>query len=255
MEANFFFFLLIKVVSPIHVSAGRKRGDFRIYLQSPSGTRATLLDARPQDYSSSGYMDWPFMSVHSWGEDPRGTWTLEVHNDAFSKWASDAKFFKWTLELYGTEFDPNSEEYKRAHVEKFNVVREVKEEQHNNNNMEKSLSTSSTTTTTTTTTTATTTPELRGCISKQGECTRNVSDCRTFTHRSVARVFCKCTLQCVEIGTTFDRETFFNMQCKPLKDPEAQKNKERRSFAGKKPTLLDENKTPVYCQFIPFLSR
>ena len=76
------------------------------------GTRSTLLDARPQDYSSSGYIDWPFMTTHSWGENPRGRWILEIHNDAYSKRASDAKFFKWSLELYGLKFDPNSEEYK-----------------------------------------------------------------------------------------------------------------------------------------------
>ena len=233
------------------MSAGRKRGDFRIYLQSPAGTRATLLDARPQDYSSSGYMDWPFMSVHSWGEDPRGTWTLEVHNDAFSKWASDAKFFKWTLELYGTEFDPNSEEYRKSHAEKFNVVREVKEEvQHAVVNVTETTSTMTSTTATTTTTTTTTTPEPRGCISKQGECTTNSSECRTFTHRSVARILCKCTLQCLEIGTTYEPETFFNMQCKPNIVDDVTKGK--RSFSSSK--NLAENKTPVYCQFIPFFS-
>merc|ERR1719245_2414851 len=118
------------VISPIHVTSGRKRGDLRIYLISPQGTRSTLLDARPQDYSSSGYIDWPFMTTHSWGENPRGRWILEIHNDAYSKWASDAKFFRWSLELYGIEFDPNSEEYKMAHQkdineEKFNVVREA----------------------------------------------------------------------------------------------------------------------------------
>ena len=74
------------------------------------GTRSTLLDARPQDYSSSGYIDWPFMTTHSWGENPRGRWILEIHNDAYSN--ADAKFFKWSLELYGLKFDPNSEEYK-----------------------------------------------------------------------------------------------------------------------------------------------
>jgi hypothetical protein len=172
------------------------------------GTRATLLDARPQEYSSSGYMDCPFMSVHSWGEDPRGTWTLEVHNDAFSKWASDAKFFKWTLELYGTELDPNSEEYKKAHAEKFNVVRKVKDELLH-------PSSPTTTATTTTTTTTTTTPEPRGCISKQGDCTRNAFDCRMFTHRSVAQIFCKCTPTCLEIGTIYNPGTQFNLQCKP----------------------------------------
>ena len=225
------------------------------------GTRATLLDARPQDYSSSGYMDWPFMSVHSWGEDPRGTWTLEVHNDAFSKWASDAKFFKWTLELYGTEFDPNSEEYKKAHAEKFNVVREVKDEL-----LHPSSSTTVPTTTTTTAAT-TTTPEPRGCISKQGECTRNALDCRMFTHRSVARIFCKCTLTCLEIGTIYNPGTQFNLQCKPL--AEEMKTQEKRSYgpqqqqpqqqqqptaATQETVTVAENKTPVYCQFIPFLS-
>jgi hypothetical protein len=219
------------------------------------GTRATLLDARPQDYSSSGYMDWPFMSVHSWGEDPRGTWTLEVHNDAFSKWASDAKFFKWTLELYGTEFDPNSEEYKKAHAEKFNVVREVKDELLH-------PSSSTTTATTTTTTTATTTPEPRGCISKQGDCTRNTVDCRMFTHRSVARIFCKCTPTCLEIGTIYNPGTQFNLQCKP-ENIEEMKTQGKRSYGPQQqqPTTtfqetvtVVENKTPVYCQFIPFLS-
>lgn len=109
-------------MSPIHVSAGRKRGDLRIYLTSPQGTRSTLLDARPQDYSSSGYIDWPFMTTHSWGENPRGRWVLEIHNDAYSKWAAGAKFFKWSLELYGLKFDPNSEAQNKT---KFNVVREA----------------------------------------------------------------------------------------------------------------------------------
>ena len=199
-------------------------------------------------------MDWPFMSVHSWGEDPRGIWTLEVHNDAFSKWASDAKFFKWTLELYGTEFDPNSEEYKRAHAEKFNVVREVKEEQHLDVG-QPSTTTTATTTTTTATTTTTTTPELRGCISKQGDCTRNASECRTFSHRSVARIFCKCSVACLEIGTTYnnnnDDETLFNLQCRP----DVRRIQDKRSFSSTKSSIAAEQKTPVYCQFIPFLSR
>ncbi len=95
------------VVVPIYVTAGRKRGDLRIYLQSPSGTRSTLLDARPQDYSSSGFVDWPFMSVHHWGENPTGTWILEVHNDAFSKWASEARFHKWSIELHGIRLGRN----------------------------------------------------------------------------------------------------------------------------------------------------
>ena len=123
--AKISYTLDFQVISPIHVTSGRKRGDLRIYLISPMGTRSTLLDARPQDYSSSGYTDWPFMTTHNWGENPRGRWVLEIHNDAYSKWASDAKFFKWSLELYGIQYDPNSEEYRRAQAEKSNFVREA----------------------------------------------------------------------------------------------------------------------------------
>ena len=99
-------------MSTIFVTAGRKRGDLRIYLDSPSGTRSTLLDNRPQDYSSKGFTFWPFMSTHAWGENPAGVWTLVIHNDATSRWVSDAKYFKWTLKLYGTNDDPNIEEIK-----------------------------------------------------------------------------------------------------------------------------------------------
>ena len=50
------------------------------------------------------------MSVHSWGENPLGKWYLEIYNDAYSNWGSEAKFFRWSLKLYGTTFDPNSDE-------------------------------------------------------------------------------------------------------------------------------------------------
>merc|ERR1712241_339790 len=145
------------VVSPIHVSSGRKRGDLRIYLISPMGTRSTLLDAGPQDYSSSGYIDWPFMTTHNWGENPRGRWVLEIHNDAYSKWASDAKFFKWSLELYGIRYDPNSQEYIEAQAEKNNNVREAPVIPPSIMMMPGFVSNKNTTTTTTSTTTTTTT--------------------------------------------------------------------------------------------------
>jgi len=94
------------VVSPIQVTAGAFRGNLRIYLQSPSGTRAQLLDNRPHDFSGSGFTNWPFMSVHTWGENPSGKWRLEIYNDA--ERGPDAQLFRWSLKLYGTSFDPNS---------------------------------------------------------------------------------------------------------------------------------------------------
>lgn len=57
-----------------------KRGDLKLTLYSPSGTRSTLLPPRPQDYNQNGFHKWPFLSVQSWGEDPRGTWTLTVES-------------------------------------------------------------------------------------------------------------------------------------------------------------------------------
>lgn len=30
-----------------------------------------------------GFIKWPFMTTHTWGEYPRGTWLLEVRNIIF----------------------------------------------------------------------------------------------------------------------------------------------------------------------------
>jgi len=57
-----------------------KRGDLKLTLISPSGTRSVLLPPRPQDYNQNGFHKWPFLSVQTWGEDPRGTWTLIVES-------------------------------------------------------------------------------------------------------------------------------------------------------------------------------
>ncbi|XP_076880973.1 furin (paired basic amino acid cleaving enzyme) a [Brachyhypopomus gauderio] len=77
-----------------------RRGNLAIYLISPQGTRSTLLAPRPHDYSSEGFNDWAFMTTHSWDEDPRGEWTLEIENVAG---ASDyGTLTQFTLVLYGT---------------------------------------------------------------------------------------------------------------------------------------------------------
>jgi hypothetical protein len=41
--------------------------------------RSMILSRRPNDDDSrDGFTKWPFMTTHTWGEDPRGRWTLEV---------------------------------------------------------------------------------------------------------------------------------------------------------------------------------
>lgn len=54
------------------------RGDLSISLESPGGTVSLLLDTRPNDASTAGLKNWTLMTVHCWGEQPRGVWTLQV---------------------------------------------------------------------------------------------------------------------------------------------------------------------------------
>ena len=108
------------VVSPLLLKRKEqfKRGDLRIYLQSPSGTRSTLLENRPKDSSTSGFTNWPFMTTHSWGERPTGKWILEIFNDGNSVLIDEAKFIvHWSLKLYGVNSDPN---FNRQEEETYN---------------------------------------------------------------------------------------------------------------------------------------
>jgi hypothetical protein len=64
----------------LEVSGGsrRERGDIAVHLTSPSGTVSTLLGYREYDDSREGYVNWPFMSVMFWGENPSGEWTFRI---------------------------------------------------------------------------------------------------------------------------------------------------------------------------------
>uniref|UniRef100_A0A8C1GSC3 Furin (paired basic amino acid cleaving enzyme) b n=1 Tax=Cyprinus carpio TaxID=7962 RepID=A0A8C1GSC3_CYPCA len=90
------------------------RGNLAVHLISPLGTRSTLLAPRPQDNSAEGFNDWAFMTTHSWDEDPRGEWTLEIEN-VFSI-ISTGVLSQFTLILYGTgssATDPSISDYTR----------------------------------------------------------------------------------------------------------------------------------------------
>lgn len=56
-----------------------------------AGTRSQLLAKRERDASRSGFRDWAFMSVHTWGERAAGTWLLQIENDG---WAGEAVLFE-----------------------------------------------------------------------------------------------------------------------------------------------------------------
>ena len=57
-----------------------RRGDVSLRLISPMGTPSQSLSTRPKDHTDEGLDDWPFMTVHNWGENPTGTWILEVRH-------------------------------------------------------------------------------------------------------------------------------------------------------------------------------
>lgn len=55
-----------------------RRGDLHINMTSPSGLETMLLSERSGDQSKDGFKNWAFMSVHSWGEKPSGTWKIKI---------------------------------------------------------------------------------------------------------------------------------------------------------------------------------
>lgn len=80
------------------------RGNLRISLISPSGTPTHLLMPRPRDNEEDTFDNWPFMTVHFWGENPRGTWKLIVRNENRRRGPEvlSGVLYSWSLVFYGT---------------------------------------------------------------------------------------------------------------------------------------------------------
>ena len=87
-----------------------KRGDIKLELVSPSGTKSTLLPYRKYDFiNAKGYDSWPFMSLHYWGEDPTGIWTIHVY---FKSSYGYVSVHVNSFELYGTNVIPEAVSHK-----------------------------------------------------------------------------------------------------------------------------------------------
>ncbi|XP_034833385.1 furin-like protease 2 isoform X2 [Maniola hyperantus] len=82
------------------------RGNLRILITSPMQTTSTLLFERPRDVISSNFDDWPFLSVHFWGERAEGRWTLQIVNAGNRHVNQPGILKKWQLIFYGTATDP-----------------------------------------------------------------------------------------------------------------------------------------------------
>lgn len=82
------------------------RGNLRILLTSPMGTVSTLLFERPRDVVKSNFDDWPFLSVHFWGEKAEGRWRLQIINGGKRRVNQPGILSKWQLIFYGTQTNP-----------------------------------------------------------------------------------------------------------------------------------------------------
>ena len=82
------------------------RGDIRIELTSPSpsNTLSVLMDFRSNDILSGSFQEWPFMSVHYWGENPTGTWNLTI----LYQGTGFANLTDLELKFYGTAQVPDA---------------------------------------------------------------------------------------------------------------------------------------------------
>lgn len=118
-----------QVVQTEHVQvnvsiSARSRGQVEVVLESPSGTKSTLLPRRPLDLSPYGIHNHPMLTVHMWGEDPRGTWKLHViyHGDGILHHFGGKRLINttntlhnWTLIIYGMEVSIDRAEQQHYH--------------------------------------------------------------------------------------------------------------------------------------------
>ncbi len=87
------------------LSSDGNRGDMELELVSPSGTKTSLLSQRLFDFDTDGYTDWPFMSVHFWGEDPNGDWLLTFR---YQNTFTNASLTNVSMTMYGVSEIPEA---------------------------------------------------------------------------------------------------------------------------------------------------
>ncbi|XP_055381042.1 neuroendocrine convertase 2 [Condylostylus longicornis] len=92
-------------VQAVVTANASRRGDLELYLTSPMGTRSMILSRRANDDDyRDGFTKWPFMTTHTWGEYPHGTWKLEARFN--SQQLRTGYLKEWSLVLHGTKDPP-----------------------------------------------------------------------------------------------------------------------------------------------------
>ena len=80
-----------------------------------------ILSKRPKDDAAEGFHKWPFMTTHTWAENPRGTWKLFVAFD--SEEDQQGALLEWTLVLHGTKKAPYANQVVLGKHSKLEVVK------------------------------------------------------------------------------------------------------------------------------------
>lgn len=80
----------------------QRRGDFRVTLISPSGTRAVMAEERVLSpiQAQANYTNYTFTTPRFWGEEAIGTWTVELQD---LQTGATGTFNSFQLNFYGTE--------------------------------------------------------------------------------------------------------------------------------------------------------
>lgn len=90
--------LLEHVTVTVHIEHQR-RGDLEILLVSPNNVTSQLGTPRKNDNSKDGLVNWTFMSVKHWEEQPVGNWTLWIIDERNPEFKG--KLIHWKLTLWG----------------------------------------------------------------------------------------------------------------------------------------------------------
>ncbi|OAD61081.1 Neuroendocrine convertase 1 [Eufriesea mexicana] len=105
------------------------RGALQIHLTAPSGTKVQLLKPRKFDDSPVGFEKWKFMSVASWGEDPRGSWFLDILDEIGPR-ENNGTIDAFSLVLHGTREMPRYRKNgPRIYNQDYNRIRNIDENQ------------------------------------------------------------------------------------------------------------------------------
>ncbi|XP_055678507.1 neuroendocrine convertase 2 [Lutzomyia longipalpis] len=104
-----------------------RRGDLEFFLTSPMGTRSMILSRRKNDDDHrDGFTKWPFMTTHTWGEYPQGTWILEARINSQQPRMGFIK--EWSLVLHGTKEAPYRSLVPGSPHSKLAIVKKAHEE-------------------------------------------------------------------------------------------------------------------------------